>query len=59
MAAEARRKGVTGVPFSIINGRWAVSGGQTAEVYGQVSCRGPSGPLCTDIFVPDLPQVGR
>ncbi|KAM5531011.1 hypothetical protein V8D89_015338 [Ganoderma adspersum] len=36
MAAEARRKGVTGVPFSIINGRWAVSGGQTAEVYGQI-----------------------
>ena len=36
MAMEARKKGVTGVPFTIINGRWAVSGGQTSEVYGQV-----------------------
>ena len=36
MMAEARKKGVTGVPFTIIDGRWAVIGGQTAEVYIQV-----------------------
>ncbi len=50
MAAEARKKVVTGVPFTIINGRWAVSGGQTSEVYGQVRFRGPCGPPCTDRF---------
>ncbi|KAH9949961.1 thioredoxin-like protein [Amylocystis lapponica] len=36
MSAEARKKGVTGVPFVIIDGRWAVIGGQTAEVYTQI-----------------------
>ncbi|KAI0733661.1 thioredoxin-like protein [Fomitopsis betulina] len=36
MMAEARKKGVTGVPFTIIDGRWAVIGGQTAEVYIQI-----------------------
>lgn len=36
MANEARKKGVTGVPFTIINGKWAVSGGQTSDVYTQV-----------------------
>ena len=34
---EARTKGVTGVPFTIIDGRWAVSGGQPAPVFVQVS----------------------
>ncbi|KAI0926000.1 hypothetical protein AcV5_008582 [Taiwanofungus camphoratus] len=36
MMAEARKKGVTGVPFTIIDGRWAVIGGQTADVYTQI-----------------------
>lgn len=36
MMNEARRKGINGVPFVVIDGRWAVSGGQTAEVYSQV-----------------------
>ena len=36
MSAEAQKKGVTGVPFAVIDGKWAVSGGQTAEVYSQV-----------------------
>ena len=39
MMTEARRKGVNGVPFVVIDGKWAVSGGQTAEVYTQVSSR--------------------
>ena len=34
---EARAKGVTGVPFTIIDGRWAVSGGQPAPVFVKVS----------------------
>ena len=34
---EARAKGVTGVPFTIIDGRWAVSGGQPAPIFVQVS----------------------
>lgn len=33
---EVRRKGVTGVPFVVIDGKWAVSGGQSAETYVQV-----------------------
>ncbi len=34
--AEAREKGVTGVPFTIIDGKWAVSGGQSAPVFVKV-----------------------
>ncbi|KAF8501768.1 thioredoxin-like protein [Russula emetica] len=34
--AEARAKGVTGVPFTIIDGKWAVSGGQTAPVFVKI-----------------------
>ncbi|KAH9957407.1 thioredoxin-like protein [Russula dissimulans] len=34
--AEARAKGVTGVPFTIIDGKWAVSGGQSAPVYVKI-----------------------
>ncbi|KAK7690782.1 hypothetical protein QCA50_005882 [Cerrena zonata] len=33
---EVRRKGVTGVPFVVIDGKWAVSGGQNAETYVQI-----------------------
>ncbi|KAI0806003.1 thioredoxin-like protein [Irpex lacteus] len=36
MMTDARRKGVNGVPFVVIDGKWAVSGGQTAEVYAQI-----------------------
>lgn len=39
MANDARKKGVTGVPFTVINGKWAVSGGQTSDVYTQVGTR--------------------
>lgn len=38
MMTEARKKGISGVPFVIIDGKWAVSGGQTADVYTQVCC---------------------
>ncbi|KDQ56959.1 hypothetical protein JAAARDRAFT_35558 [Jaapia argillacea MUCL 33604] len=36
MIADARAKGITGVPFTVIDGKWAVSGGQSAEVYVQI-----------------------
>jgi predicted DsbA family dithiol-disulfide isomerase len=34
--AEARAKGVTGIPFTIIDGKWAVSGGQSAPVFVKI-----------------------
>ncbi|KAI0635810.1 thioredoxin-like protein [Trametes polyzona] len=61
MANEARKKGVTGVPFTIINGRWAVSGGQTSDVYTQIfrklAGKGPlhpipAAPSCSDTGCP-------
>ena len=59
MAVEARKKGVTGVPFTIINGRWAVSGGQTAETYAQVRRRDLQPVSCADYYPLDLPQARR
>ena len=38
MSAEAARKGVKGVPFTVIDGRSAVSGCQEPECYYKV-CR--------------------
>lgn len=37
MCDKARSIGITGVPLTIIDGRWAVSGGQSSDVYVQVS----------------------
>ncbi|KAG5642426.1 hypothetical protein DXG03_002800 [Asterophora parasitica] len=33
---KARNLGITGVPMTIIDGRWAVSGGQSSDVYVQI-----------------------
>ncbi|KAI0749423.1 thioredoxin-like protein [Daedaleopsis nitida] len=56
MAVDARKKGVTGVPFTIINGRWAVSGGQSAEVYAQIFRKlAGKGPLHA---IPNAPTCG-
>ncbi|KAF8605093.1 thioredoxin-like protein [Ceratobasidium sp. AG-I] len=33
---EARDMGVTGVPFTVINDKWAISGGQPSEVFYQL-----------------------
>ena len=57
MAMDARKKGVTGVPFTIINGRWAVSGGQTSETYAQVRRWDRRPLLFADAFLADLPQT--
>ncbi|KAJ6630967.1 thioredoxin-like protein [Mycena sp. CBHHK59/15] len=36
MCNEARAKGVTGVPLTVIDGKWAVSGGQSSDVFVQI-----------------------
>lgn len=36
MMEEAQDKGIPGVPFTVINQKWAIAGGQTAEVYYSV-----------------------
>jgi predicted DsbA family dithiol-disulfide isomerase len=36
MCDEARAKGITGVPLVVIDGKWAVSGGQATDVFVQV-----------------------
>lgn len=36
MINESKKKGISGVPFIVINGKWAVSGGQTAEIFAQI-----------------------
>ncbi|KAH0585440.1 hypothetical protein H2248_008681 [Termitomyces sp. 'cryptogamus'] len=36
MCDKARSIGITGVPLTIIDGRWAVSGGQSSDVYVQI-----------------------
>jgi len=37
MCDEAKSRGITGVPMTIIDGKWAVSGGQSQDVFIQVS----------------------
>jgi predicted DsbA family dithiol-disulfide isomerase len=36
MCDDARNKGITGVPVIIIDGKWAISGGQPSEVFIQI-----------------------
>ncbi|THH31448.1 hypothetical protein EUX98_g2740 [Antrodiella citrinella] len=36
MMIDVRKKGVTGVPFVVIDSKWAVSGGQSADTYVQI-----------------------
>ncbi|EKM78590.1 hypothetical protein AGABI1DRAFT_114213 [Agaricus bisporus var. burnettii JB137-S8] len=36
IADAARTKGISGVPITIIDGKWAVSGGQSADVFIQI-----------------------
>jgi len=36
VADAARAKGITGVPITVIDGKWAVSGGQSSDVFVQV-----------------------
>ena len=39
VADAARAKGITGVPITVIDGKWAVSGGQSSDVFVQVCDR--------------------
>lgn len=34
---EAQDRGISGVPYTVINLKWAIAGGQTAETYYNVS----------------------
>ena len=58
---EARKGGVTGVPVIIINGKWAISGGQTRDVYLQVNYPAPpildQSPLTHDLSSPHTTKV--
>ncbi|KAF7375208.1 Polyketide biosynthesis associated protein [Mycena sanguinolenta] len=36
MCDEARAKGISGVPLVVIDGKWAVSGGQSSDVFIQI-----------------------
>ncbi|KAF8802442.1 thioredoxin-like protein [Phlegmacium glaucopus] len=36
MCDDARSKGITGVPVIIIDGKWAISGGQSSDVFIQI-----------------------
>jgi len=36
MCDAARAKGITGVPLTVIDGKWALSGGQSSEVFVQI-----------------------
>jgi len=36
MCDEARTKGITGVPLTVIDGKWALSGGQSSDVFVQI-----------------------
>ena len=36
MYEEVRKKGVTGIPLILIDGKWAVKGGQPSDVLVQV-----------------------
>ncbi|KAF8626395.1 hypothetical protein AX17_006562 [Amanita inopinata Kibby_2008] len=36
MCVAARSKGITGVPMTIIDGKWAITGSQSADVYVQI-----------------------
>ncbi|KAF9645101.1 thioredoxin-like protein [Thelephora ganbajun] len=49
---EARKGGISGVPVVIIEGRWAISGGQTRDVYLQIfkklaGCKGFINSTCS------------
>ncbi|KAJ7733425.1 thioredoxin-like protein [Mycena maculata] len=36
MCDDVRAKGITGVPLTVIDGKWALSGGQSSEVFVQI-----------------------
>lgn len=54
MVAQARAGGVTGVPVTVVDGKWAISGGQSKDVYLQVgliiSFRGSTHEVYCQVF---------
>jgi hypothetical protein len=57
MCDEARAKGITGVPLVVIDGKWAVSGGQSSEVFVQVRPWFSSLSVCLYVHRPDIPEA--
>jgi len=60
MCETALTKGITGVPFVIVDGKWAVSGGQSSEVFVQIfkKLAGASvGNLLPSVFTPLVPAA--
>ena len=51
LSRDAAAKGVKGVPFTVIDGRWAVSGCQKPECYYKVSVPPPSSPLLSSALI--------
>ncbi|KAH9980642.1 thioredoxin-like protein [Russula vinacea] len=57
--SEVRAKGVTGVPFTIIDGKWAVSGGQSAPVFVKIFSKLAEAPGCSpsQLGISPAPQL--
>lgn len=49
---EAKQKGITGVPLTVINGKWAVEGGQSSEVFIQIFRKLETCTNSTPVFIP-------
>jgi predicted DsbA family dithiol-disulfide isomerase len=59
MAEQSREAGVTGVPVTVIDGKWLIRGGQSKEVYQQIfkkmaKCCGEGDSVC-DKAAPAIP----
>jgi len=61
MAENARASGISGIPVTVIDGKWAVSGGQSSDVYFQIfkklaTCNGLH-TKCPDTLSPPFSKV--
>ncbi|KAF7327463.1 Polyketide biosynthesis associated protein [Mycena kentingensis (nom. inval.)] len=64
MCDRAKLQGVTGVPFIVIDGKWALSGGQCRDVYTQIFKKMAGVPIANGLpasltsLVPNAPSPG-
>jgi len=62
MCDAARSRGITGVPMTVIDGKWAISGGQSSDVFVQIFQKlaaagvhaSPSSPFTSPVVETDL-----
>jgi hypothetical protein len=61
MANEARSHGISGVPVTIIDGKWAVKGSQRSDAYIQVGAFvfPIHLPYLNPMLHPDFQEIGR